>query len=243
MLDQVGVKRGDMIYEIDGYRIDIYGEMRVPWFEDKVSIIDYVSRLSIGQDIQLVAYREGKRKEFTLKFNQSTPPSIRRFYPGYEEIDYFVFGGMVLMDLTLNHIQIMGGKVTGLTRYAELQNQSSQAVVITHVFPTSQLARSRTLTPGTTIAEINGIPVKNLTEVRQAVKKGAQGKYLTIKGIDNLARASDNILVVLPLDKIYQEESQLAADYHYIPSDMVKDLLLSYKASKALQDSKVAVVQ
>jgi len=243
MLDKAGVKRGDMIYEIDGHHVDIYGEMSVPWSEDKVSITDYVSRISIGQDVQLVSYRNGTRKEFSIKFSQSALPAIRHFYPGYEEIDYLVFGGMVLMNLTLNHIQIMGSKVTGLTRHAELQNQSEEAVLITHVFATSQLARSRTITAGTTISEINGLPVKNLNDVRAAIKAGANGKYLTIKAVDNVARASDNVLVVLPLDKIYQEERQLAHDYHFAHCGLVQDLLKGYEARQAIQPTKLAMVQ
>jgi S1-C subfamily serine protease len=243
MLEKAGVKRGDMIYELGGNPVDIYGEMKVQKAEDKVSIIDFVSGLSIGQDITVVVYRDGVRKEFTFKVNQSSPLAVRRFYPGYEDIDYVVFGGMVLMDLTLNHIQIMGGKVTGLTKYAELQKQSEPAVLITHVFPTSQLARSRTLTAGTTITEINGAPVKNLTEVRAAIKAGAQGKYLTIKAVDNVARSTDNVLVVLPLDKIYQEEPQLARDYHYPFTDLAKELVSAYQANQALQQAKGAVVK
>src|SRR5690606_2807503 len=41
-LHKAGVKRRDMIYEINGHRIDIYGELS--WIEDKISIVDYVSQ-------------------------------------------------------------------------------------------------------------------------------------------------------------------------------------------------------
>ena len=84
-----------MIYEINGHHLDIYGEMTVPWSEDKVSMIDYVSRLSIGEDINLVVYRNGERQELTAKFGAEVA-SIRKVYPGYEDIDYEVFGGMVV---------------------------------------------------------------------------------------------------------------------------------------------------
>ena len=111
------------------------------------------------------------------------------------------------------------------------------------MFATSQLARSRTITAGTTISEINGLPVKNLNDVRAAIKAGANGKYLTIKAVDNVARASDNVLVVLPLDKIYQEERQLAHDYHFAHCGLVQDLLKGYEARQAIQPTKLAMVQ
>src|SRR5579872_3447570 len=52
-LEKAGVMKGDMIYEINGYPVDMYGDMSVPWSEDKISIIDYPLRLSIGDTINL----------------------------------------------------------------------------------------------------------------------------------------------------------------------------------------------
>ena len=48
-LDKAGIKRGDMIYEINGNRLDIFGEMNVPWAEDKVSLVDYVRAFRLGK--------------------------------------------------------------------------------------------------------------------------------------------------------------------------------------------------
>src|SRR5690606_31236739 len=82
-LDKAGVKRGDMLYEINNHRLDIFGEMRVPWSEDKVSLIDYVSRISIGEEIKLVVYRNGERKELKAIFEQAESQGVSEFYPGY----------------------------------------------------------------------------------------------------------------------------------------------------------------
>ena len=132
-----------MIYEINGHRLDIFGEMSVPWSEDKISIVDYVTRISIGEELHLVVYRGGERKEMTMKFSQTALPAIRRVYPGYEDIDYEVFGGMVVMPLTINHIHGLGVNASGLTKFAELKNQATPQLIITHIFPTSQMYRAR----------------------------------------------------------------------------------------------------
>lgn len=220
-LYNAGVKSGDMIYEINGHRLDIYGEMSIPWSEDKVSIVDYISRLAIGQDVQLVVYRQGERLEFTCKFTHAQSLPVRKKYAGYEEIDYEVFGGMVVMELALNHLKPLINQATGLARYTELKNQSEPVLIITHIFPNSQLYRSRTLAAGVTIKEINGIPVKSLEEFRAALPHSFETNYLTIKAVDNLTRASDNLLVVLPFDKILQEEVLLSQAFHYPVSSTV----------------------
>ncbi len=228
-LERGGVKRGDMIYEINGHKVDLYGEMSVPWTEDKVSIVDYVSRLSIGEEIQLVVYRNGTRKNFTVKFTNIELPAVRKVYPGYEKIDYEVFAGMVVMELTLNHIQIMGQNVSGLSKYAEMSNQADPSLVVTHIFPTSQLYRSRALPVGATVHEVNGKKVHTLEDFRAAIKAGKDQKFLTIRAADNVSRASENLFIALSWDKVLQEESRLARDYCYPLSALAKELLAERK--------------
>lgn len=223
-LYKAGVQSGDMIYELNGNRLDVYGEMSVPWSEDRVSIVDYVSRLSIGQNIDLVVYRNGVRKEFSVQFDQSELPAIRKIYPGYETVDYEIVGGMVIMSLTLNHIQMMGSTISGLQRYAEMKNQSEPVLVITHIFPSSQLYQTRTLTVGATLKEINGIEVQTLDDLRSALKQGIGNKFFTVKAADNVSRASENVFVALLYDSVLQEELKLAQDYYYPITDTVKEL-------------------
>jgi len=224
-LYKAGVKPGDMLYQINAYNVDFYGDMMVPWSDDKISIIDYVSRIPAGHQVSLVMYRQGVRKEFIVTLDLSELPPIRKVYPGYEEIDYEVFAGMVVMQLTLNHIHIMEKMVPGLVKFTEMKYQNEPVLLITHIFSNSQLYRMRTLTPGATINEVNGIKVTTLQELRQAFKQGSQEKFLTIKASDNHAHVSDNLLVVMPWDKILEEEPQLARAYRYPVSETAKELL------------------
>jgi serine protease Do len=224
-LYKAGVERGDMIYEINSHRLDIYGEMNVPWSEDKMSVVDFVSRLKVGDKINLVTYRKGKRKEITLTLTLSELPAIRRVYAGYEPIDYEVGFGMVVMSLTLDHIRLLANNAPGLAKYAEMKNQGEHALIITHIFPSSQLYRNRTLTVGSVINEVNGTKVRTLDEYRNAIKKTQDQKYLMIKASDNLMRSSDNVPVVLPMDLILQEEMRMAMDYKYPLSACLKEII------------------
>lgn len=51
-LHKAGIQKRDMIYEINGHQLDVYGELL--WNEDRISIIDYVSQLRLGQEITMV---------------------------------------------------------------------------------------------------------------------------------------------------------------------------------------------
>ena len=217
-----------MIYEINGYRVDLYGEMNVPWSEDKISITDYVSRLSIGDKVNIVVYRNGKRKDITATFKQMELTPIRKVYPNFEEIDYETCAGMVIMELTINHIAALANKAPALTHFADIKNQTDPVLVVTHVFPTSYVARTRTITEGTTINEINGQLVHSLADFRQAVKKSVETGFLTLRVSDNIMRVSDHVFVVLPFERVVAEEQQLAFDYRYPMTSLNKELSLAW---------------
>ena len=239
-LFKAGVQRGDMIYEINGHTVDMYGDMNVPWGEDKISIVDYVARLSVGQEVRFVVYRNGKRKEVKTAFSQSELPAIRKIYPGYESIDYEIIGGMVVMPLTLNHIHALAKIAPGLMRYAEGKNQSEQTLLITHIFPNSQLYRSRTITVGATLNEVNGTAVHTLDDLRKAVKSMSSNKFLTVRASDNFARTTDHIFVALQFDRLLEEEMRLAQDFKYPISSTIKELLHAKFSNKKLNARPLA---
>jgi len=234
-LDKAGVKRGDMIYQINNNRLDIYGEMRVDWAEDKVSLIDYVSRLSIGQEISLVVYRNGVQHTITTKFEQMALPPVSEIYPGYEPIDYEVFGGIVVMPLTINHLQLLGSRAPGLAKYMDMQQRAEPALIITHIFPSSHAYRSRAISVGSTIHEVNGTPVSTLAHYRAALKTAVQHKHLVLRVADNVARRSDNVIVALEMDKLIEQEPILSRDYVYPISQTAQHLIEVAHASHALK--------
>ncbi|MCK5632542.1 trypsin-like peptidase domain-containing protein [bacterium] len=229
-LYNAGVESGDMIYEINGNKVDIYGEMNVVWSEDRISLVDYVGRLSVGQDINLIVYRNGERKELSAKFTEAKLLAIRQVYPWIEDVDYEVFAGMVVMQLTTNHVRMLVKQAPGLLAYTELKNQTDPALIVTHVFPTSQLYKTRTISMGAQINEVNGISINTLQELRQAYQSG-DNKRITIRATDLYTRASDNILVVLPQEKILKEEPQLSRLYHYPLSETAKTLFAQHMQS------------
>ena len=207
-LDKASVKAGDMIYEIDGHKIDYFGDIKVAWSEDKVSVVDYVARLMPGEKMHLVIYRNGVRKEMTAQFDFSDMTPVRNRYPGYEIIDYEVVGGMVVMELTLNHVALLLQKNAQLVKYAELESQMKPALIITHVLPDSEASKTRSLHEAMIIKEINGKPVSTLEEFRKQVAKSIDTGFLTVK-------ADGNVFTVLPFIRALRDEPKLAAAYFY----------------------------
>ena len=223
-LEKAGIQAGDMIYEVNGFRLDIYGEMNVPWSEDKISIIDYVNRLAIGQIVDVVAYRNGERKEFTSTISWTEYSPIHKIYPWYEAVEYEVFAGMVIMPLTVNHIKLIGKRVPGLMRYSIMNYQTEPVLLVSHLFPNSEIAQARTISPGFTLNAVNGEKVNTLEDFRKAIKKSSETGYVHFKMSDQITCTSDNIPVVLPLQNAVNDTIKLSRMYRYPISDMVKEL-------------------
>jgi serine protease Do len=215
-LHKAGVQKGDMMYAINNNPIDVYGELA--WHGEKISIIDYVAQLRRGQEVNLLVYRKGERKEISLAFNQCELLPVRRIYPGYETIDYEIVGGMVIQQLTQNHIPLLINIMPNLIKYTEMKNQMEPALIITHIFPDSQAQRSRSLLPGAIISEINGEKVKTLEQLRNVLIKSITTGDLTVE-------TADGVFVVCPFKKVLEENLKLAADYYFPVSFTMRDLM------------------
>ena len=217
-LDKIGVEPEDMIYEINGIPVDIYGEMNVDWSEDKVSIIDYVNRMSLGDQVTVVVYRKGERKEFSFEFSQTDLLPIRTFYPDYEPVSYEIIAGMVIMELAMNHLAQISKIPPHLVKYTETKQQQESVLIVTHIFPNSQAHRSRAMTLASILTEVNGEKVKTLEELKRAILAHKNDEFMTFKN-------SYDIFVCFSTQKVLNEELRLARDYQYQPTSIMRELL------------------
>lgn len=219
-----GIQVGDMIYEVNGHHVDVYGELRVQEGRDKISLFDYVTQFAIGSTLHFVVYRHGEKMEFSFPLTSRKPHGIERRFPWHETLDFEVFAGMVIMPLTLNHVRGMQEQMPGLLRFALPTAMAEEVLLISHIFSDSIVASRRVLMPGFTLREVNGQEVKTMNDFRNAVQKSLETGRVVIRAVDQVSAATDNVLAVLPLDEVLQETVDLSSLYHYPLSDMVTSL-------------------
>ena len=220
LMDKAGVRSGDMLYEINGHKIDIFGD--ISYFEeDKISLPDYTAYLPLDQEVSLLVYRNGKKLNVKFKFAQSEMPPVRVKYPDFEKIDYEVIGGMVVMEFARNLIPLLLQTDSELIIYEDFKNQLEPFLIVTHVIPGSPINRTRVITAGTRISEVNGKPVKTLEEFRDATQKSLETSYLTL-------RTMKDVFTVCNLDSIILQEPKLASTYRYKISKFMKHLMEEY---------------
>ena len=217
-LDKAGVKAGDMIYEINKIAIDEYGDLQVPWSEEKISFVDYIARWHIGEKVEMLLYRNGKPKQIFFTFGQTDLSPIKKIFVGEDKLDYEIFGGLLIQPLTLNHVQMLIQGVPTLIKYAEFKNQTEPVLIVTHVVPGSQLDRLSRIREGCVITEINKKPVKTMEDFRKAIKDGVSKERIVFK-------TSEGVVFVLNVKKVLAEEEKLSRLYHYPLSPFIQELL------------------
>ncbi|OGB97288.1 hypothetical protein A3F06_01010 [candidate division TM6 bacterium RIFCSPHIGHO2_12_FULL_36_22] len=218
LMDGAGIKAGDMIYAIDDYPVDIYGDLLTPGCDDKMALSDYVAYIKMGEKVVMTLYRQGKKKKVSFTFAESTLPAIRVKFPDYEKIEYTLVGGLVVQQLCRNLIPILLNSAPELITYEEPKNQSEPVLIITHVMPDSAAQHSRVLAPGMRIKELNGIEIRTIEQFNSVLKKSLMSGYVSIK-------TCNGIFAVLPLHQILKDEPRLAFMNHYTPSPVIRELM------------------
>lgn len=220
--EQVGVREGDILTHCNEFAIDNFGDLFVDWTDDKISLQEFIARLKIGDQLHLTLYRKGKK--ITLSGNICQPQllPIRTRYPQFESIDYEIVAGMVIMELTDDHINVLTEYDPTLLLYHQESWRTKGALVITHLFAGSYSYRSRILYEGDIITQVDEKPVTNLAQFRKALQTSITSGFLTIT-------TKHNILAVFSWQQIIAEEVRLSADFRYPISKIVAGALKSKK--------------
>jgi S1-C subfamily serine protease len=208
LFEVLGVRAGDMLYTFNGIAVDAYGDMSVSWSHDKVNIFQVASRLSLGDPMSIVVYREGQKVELSGTFHHTPCYPIRRFYPPYEAVDYEIIGGLVIMELTANHITVLGKRWPRLLAYTVEENMMESALVITHIFPGSCMYQMRSLAPGFVIHSLNNSSVTTLADFRKAMFEGIESDLFVLE-------ACEGARVVASLKALLHDEKKLSKQYAY----------------------------
>jgi serine protease Do len=222
LADNAGIHEGDMLYELNGYTIDAFGQAMAVGGLGRMVIYDLVTQLEIGSIVQMVVYRQGKRIDISFTYEVQLPLPIRRLYPGYEPVPYEMMGGMVIMPLSDDHMELLGAYAPDLLSYRWERNRLKGALVITAILPGSYIYQMGTFSPGDTIRYVNNTRVHDLASLRRAIRKSVDSGLLAIK-MDNDA------LVVLSLAKMIDDEERLSTDFVYPMSQTIKYLQRALK--------------
>lgn len=227
--EHVGVQVGDMLYMFNEFRLDAFGDALVPWSSSKVGIQQLIARLNEGDELELELYRDGKPIKIATTFEIMPIYPVRFLYPAYEAIEYEVIGGMVIVPLSLNTIEILLPDVPSLFTYTQEENRMQPLLVVTTVLPGSLAQLTYSVTPGCIIKQVNGEHVGTIAQLRTALHTSVKTDFVTML-------MTNNAFVVLSLRQILADENRLSTDFVYPMSATIKALMRQVE-NRAVQRS------
>jgi hypothetical protein len=225
LFKEYGIETGDIMLEINNNKIDNYGEIKVSWSSEKINLDNYLKRFNRNDEIKIKFWlsKQKKIKEINYKLYYNFP--IYLGLPILEKIDYLVFGGLVLMNFSLNHVNIFKNYYLDLFISNNIKFRKTPKVIISNILSGSTIKKNEVINEGDILHSINDIRIYTLNDIIKVIKNtvNKDSKYLILKN-------SNNDTICLNIFTGMMETYNLATEYNYDwKNDIIKTLYRIFK--------------
>jgi len=179
-----GLRPNDILVDIDGHEIDNFGEVFFPPLGQKVFLSEILNRKKVGDALTCKVVREGKG----LELRGHVTPGLPRLVPRvFTDANYFIFGAVGFVELTVNCLDNLGKSGDTLrARYAEElpERPNEKIVIISEIFPEYGLVETNQYTQR--VEKIDGEKVLNIEQLYNRIdaarRAGKKSVLLEIHG-------------------------------------------------------------
>jgi S1-C subfamily serine protease len=201
-----GLRTGDILLEIDGHPIDNFAEIFFEPIGQRVYFGEILNRKLVGDQLRMKLVRDGEVKEILGTVTPGLPRLVSRIFT---TPNYFIFGGIGFVELTLNCIENLGESGQKFrARYASdyPDKPYQKIVIISEIFPEYGLIDTAPFLER--VEKINEEPVLNIDHLWSTIQSlRQQGKKKAILEIYGRVR--------LPLDLEDAAELDAQIQKHY----------------------------
>lgn len=132
---QFGLRKDDILIEIDSHPVDNYGDIHFKPLGQRVYFSEILNRKKVGDDLGVKVVRNHK----TIEIKGAIPQGLPKLVPKiFTTANYFIFGGVGFVELTTNCIENMGksGEVFQYRYQNEFPRRPREKIVIiSEIFP------------------------------------------------------------------------------------------------------------
>ena len=207
------IKEGDIICKINDIDIDYYGEVNVDWEEAKVPINYIIERTLPNGTVNLDIFDIKKKINIRLNNIKLMPLNllypIREIFTHIEKYSYEVFGGMIVMNLTLDHIKETYKHLIHMIIDDDIYNPY---LIISHIFENSKISEFENINKGLILDKVNDLTVRTIEDYRKALLNPIivnDKKYLKIKILSSYNE------FIIDLKTLLEQEPKFIDFYKY----------------------------
>ena len=215
--ETAGIQTGDVLLSIGGEEIDQDGNYKDARY-GKVSVVHLIStRHFEGQEVPFKILRNGEEKTLNVKLvRPQASTQVIESYTIDKAPRYYVLGGLVFTELSRQFLREWGPdwskkapqRFVYFDRFqSELfrDDPRERIVILADVLPSASTVGYEDLS-GIVVKEVNGMPLKSLSDIAAAVAAPVEGFHkIQFEGHPNQ--------IVLDAAQVTQEEAKLKATY------------------------------
>ena len=226
LLKKTSISEGDIITEINGYKLDNYGLTKnYRWIGTSINIDILLNKFKNNHTINIKYFSIKKMKmdKCTIPLVPFIKP-INTLYPAFEKIDYIVFGGMIFTNLSINYIfDLDDDNTTKINMISLLKNKEESLkprLCITTIL-NKKINILNNINKGDIIIKVNNIDVYDIKSLVHSLKLPIiinKKKYIKIE--NNKGRS-----IIMSVNELYKEDEIFSNNYSYPISDLYKDLM------------------
>lgn len=164
------IKKDTIIYKINDMIIDNYGLIEnYRWFDTSISIDILLNNFKNNDIIKISYYNNSEKGSCKIKLTPFIPP-IRIMFPVFEEVPYLIIGGMIFMNLTINHL-INSDNINISCLMLDSKESIKNHIIISFIFPNTKANMLNNIKKDDFITKVNNIDVSNIEEFKKALIK------------------------------------------------------------------------
>jgi len=179
-----GLRKDDILMEIDGHEIDNFGDIFFNPLQQKVFFGEILNRKKVGDPLTVKVKRKGE----ILEISGAVTPGLPRLVPKiFTPANYFIFSAVGFVELTYNCIENLGKSGESFKeKYLEdhPEEPHQKIVIVSEIFPEYELDKSVSYVKR--VEKINGVKVINIAHLYDTIQslkaKGEEKALLEIDG-------------------------------------------------------------
>jgi hypothetical protein len=202
---EFGLRANDILEEIDGHEIDNFGEIFFEPLGQKVSFAEILNRKKVNDPLSVKVIRHGKPLNISGVVTQGLPRLVSKIFT---RANYFIYGGIGFVELTVNCIDNLGKsgetfRAKYLDRFPKRPYQ--KIVIISEIFPEYGLVDTSGYVKRVT--KINGEEILNIDHLYNTIQSLAkQRKKKALLEITENVQLPVDLEHASALDKEIQEK-------------------------------------
>jgi S1-C subfamily serine protease len=215
--EDTNIRVGSIITKINNININNYGLSNNYWIGTQIDFNNILNKFKNNTSIKIEYYNDNIKHMQNIILKPYIP-IIRRIYPVFEKVDYFIIAGVIFMNFSLNNVSNSKNNLDILCVINDIDNIDKPKLFVSFIFPNSLVNIINNIKKNNFISKVNDISVNTINELKKAIMKPIKiNNKLFIK-----IEESHGSSILLSIDDVIKQDIILSETYKYELNDFHK---------------------